>query len=57
MIKFNLILSSSKRSLKYLQILIQKKYIPSHVIFFSKKKINKLLIFLKSKKLILNMLM
>ena len=51
MIKFNLILSSSKRSLKYLQILIQKKYIPSHVIFFSKKKNKQIMNILKKQKI------
>lgn len=51
MIKFSLILSSSRRSLKYLKILIQKKYKPSHVIFFSKKKNKQIFSILKKQKI------
>ena len=51
MIKFNLILSSSKRSLKYLQILVQKKYKPSYVIFFSKRKNKQIINILKKQKI------
>ena len=39
MVKFNLILSSTERSLKYLKLLIKNSFIPEYVIMFQKVKI------------------
>ena len=51
MVKFNLILSSTERSLKYLKLLIKNNFIPKYVIIYSKNKSEKLSIILKRKKI------
>ena len=38
MLKFNLILSSTKRSFKYLERLIENNFIPEYIVFFSNGK-------------------
>ena len=51
MLKFNLILSSTKRSFKYLKILIKNNFVPEYVIIFSKKECKKLSNILKKEKI------
>jgi len=51
MVKFNLILSSTERSLKYLKLLIKNSLIPTYVIIFSKNKNEKLSTILKKEKI------
>lgn len=51
MVKFNLILSYTERSLKYLKLLIKNNFIPEYVIIFSKNKSEKLSTILKREKI------
>ena len=51
MLKFNLLLSSTERSICYLNTLIKKNFKPNFVIFFSKKQNKRILNKLENKKI------